>query len=155
MQIKGKAAFDPNTAYEGANLRSEKIRLLKLMVAFAYAVKNHLRREYEADYSEFDGLLPDDFAQYTADWRGAVDRQNSLSYLTVSAADGLGEGGSTMKAPAPSAKSTQKTPLLADSNDTIASFHPIGCDRILPLPLMCVLCVPVFFFFLRSDIERP
>lgn len=41
-----------------SELRREKIRILRLCTAFAYAVKHKLRGEYDLDYPDYENVLP-------------------------------------------------------------------------------------------------
>jgi putative membrane protein len=158
LSLKGKAAFDPNSAYEGSLLRGEKVRLLKLVIAFAYAVKNHLRQNFESENEELSGLLPPEMGEFLADWNGAFVggrygtdaggsgsvlgeglTESAISTAVAGNGNGQGDGSGSKTNGAPTRKNTQataRTPLLSDPGDTIVSFHPPGVDKILPLPLI-------------------
>ncbi|KAF8610823.1 UPF0187-domain-containing protein [Ceratobasidium sp. AG-I] len=68
MKIRGKT-YEPsnsikNPVITAASLHTEKERALRLMIAFAVAVKHHLRGEEGVNYDDFISLLPPDFSRF-------------------------------------------------------------------------------------------
>ena len=62
------APAKPMSAFE---LRREKIKILRLCTAFAYAVKHRLRGEYDLDYADYENVLPKSIINL--EQSGAVD----------------------------------------------------------------------------------
>ncbi|KAG8919029.1 hypothetical protein FRC01_001517 [Tulasnella sp. 417] len=128
--------------YEGrkdfAALTSIKIRAIKLLLSFVYAVMHHLRDEPGTDYEDYEGVLPQGF-KYDAKELG-IDRNSLLKkYATYSAMDRghlgyapktrfrrhssfKGFMGSTDAPKATNAPSS-RTPLLEGDHATVEGSH--------------------------------
>ncbi|KAG8748004.1 hypothetical protein FRC10_009756 [Ceratobasidium sp. 414] len=129
MRIRGKI-YEPsasirNPVITAASLRIEKERALKLMVAFAVAVKHHLRRVWDSEegfhFDDFLGLLPSDFSRF--DNRGFDKRgiHGNRDYGTSSsiAVPGAANG-----------RETEHTQGLSTSADLSATLVPSSPYRI-------------------------
>ncbi|KAG9104933.1 hypothetical protein FRC06_005000 [Ceratobasidium sp. 370] len=166
MRIRGKI-YEPsssirNPVITSASLRIEKERALKLMVAFAVAVKHHLRSEDGFQYDDFIGLLPSDFSRFDNrgfDKRGIHgnrDYGTSSSIAVPGAANGRetehthglsssADLSATLVPPSPrrisfignkgAAPDPERDPLLSDNRQTVI-FRPYDLRKPLPLPLI-------------------
>ncbi|KAG8953968.1 hypothetical protein FRC04_000952 [Tulasnella sp. 424] len=50
-----------------ADVKAEKIYLIKLLLSFVYATVHHLRGETGTDFEDYDGVLPENFTYRTPD----------------------------------------------------------------------------------------
>ena len=115
------------------HLRQEKIRVVKLCIAYAVAVKHSLRSEESTEYEDFIGLLPPEFARF--DDTGPEQRlppspEHSYSSVTISPGDHLGVNQSIVDLP------SATTPLLNPRHRTIQFFPDSQNKKRMPLPLM-------------------
>lgn len=115
------------------HLRKEKIRVVKLCIAYAVAVKHSLRNEESIEYEDFIGLLPPEFARFDDTRRErnlTTSPERSYSSVTISPEDQLGANQSTIDLP------SATTPLLNDRHRTIQFFPDSQNRKQMPLPLM-------------------
>ncbi|KAG8751652.1 hypothetical protein FRC14_007710 [Serendipita sp. 396] len=110
------------------HLRNEKIRFMKLLVAFAIATKHHLRNEPGLDYEDYIGLLPPElYRDGSSGWESttAANPDHSFTYSP------------TQAKPRPNAlrQPTPSTPLLSDSQRTV-EFHAYPERQAMPIPLV-------------------
>ena len=120
-----------------SHFRQQKIRVVKLCIAYAVAVKHLLQNEEGAEYEDFVGLLPSDFARFDVTGRErsfatSPERSYSYSSVTVSPTDQLRDNRSIVDLPSAS------TPLLNDRHRTVQFFPYPQNKRHMPLPLMLV-----------------
>ncbi|KDQ06729.1 hypothetical protein BOTBODRAFT_181318 [Botryobasidium botryosum FD-172 SS1] len=139
MKLKGRNAFMPNAALEGDGLRSEKIRMLKLMVSFAYAVKHHLRGERGTDYEDYKGVLVEGFDRFDEfGYERLLDSGPGDSYGTNGQSSGNAAAANNSRNLIRGVGTTYpdaQTPLLSNDHSTV-EFHPYASNRSLPLPLV-------------------
>ncbi|QRW00249.1 bestrophin protein [Ceratobasidium sp. AG-Ba] len=166
MRIRNKT-YEPSTSIKNpvitsASLRIEKERALKLMIAFAVAVKHHLRGEEGCDWDDFIGLLPPDFSRFDNrgfDKRGIHGPRDYGTSTTITVPSSHGDRRETEdtstdmsatlvpgsspgrhrrisfignKAATPE---PERDPLLGDSHQTVI-FRPYDTRKPLPLPLI-------------------
>ncbi|KAG8891956.1 hypothetical protein FRB99_003217, partial [Tulasnella sp. 403] len=68
-------------------LRADKVRLIKLLLSYVYAVVHHLRNEPGTDYEDYEGVLPDGFEYF--DSIAGLDQNTVMNrYATYSALGG-------------------------------------------------------------------
>ncbi|KZV85119.1 UPF0187-domain-containing protein [Exidia glandulosa HHB12029] len=115
------------------SLHAVKVRTLRLLVAYAVAVKHHLRDEPGPHWQDFKGLLPHRFAHEIKGYSGLEDsiivpqeRSNKKSrrQQVAEGADDLERGGG----------SGTTTPLLTESQHSADIRRML--DNALPLPLV-------------------
>ena len=115
------------------HFRQEKIRLVKLCIAYAVAVKHSLRNEEGTEYEDFVGLLPPDLARFdkTGHERTfASSLERSYSSVTTSPGDPFRVSRSTADLP------SATTPLLDDSHRIVQFFPYSQNKKYMPLPMM-------------------
>ncbi|KAG9099301.1 hypothetical protein FS749_001560 [Ceratobasidium sp. UAMH 11750] len=166
MRLRGKT-YEPsssirNPVITSASLRIEKERALKLMVAFAVAVKHHLRSEEGSQYDDFIGLLPSDFSRFDNRGFDKRGRHGNRDYGTSSSTavagaahrhetehtHGLSTSADLSATLVPSsphrisflgnkgaAPDPERDPLLSDNRQTV-EFRPYDTRKPLPLPLI-------------------
>jgi len=124
-----------------AAVHTLKVHTLQLLVAYAVAVKHHLRGEEGPNYSDFAGLFPPGFAKYcTTDNEYGVVRRTGSPTGSYSATQTTARATTSGKASPTKARNGSEpgasTPLLADSSITIQVRNYM--DNALPLPLIIV-----------------
>ncbi|KAG8825808.1 hypothetical protein FRC17_008517, partial [Serendipita sp. 399] len=110
------------------HLRNEKIRVLKLLMAFAIATKHHLRNEPGLDYSDYSGLIPPElFRDESSGWERTTPTSpdNSYTYSPIQ----------PQPRPNPLRQPTVSTPLLSDSQRTV-EFHAYPERQAMPVALI-------------------
>jgi putative membrane protein len=115
------------------HFRQQKIRVVKLCIAYAIAVKHLLRNEEGAEYEDLVGLLPSDFARSDDTGRErsfVTSPERSYSSVAVSPADQLRVNRSIVDLP------SATTPLLNDRHRTVQFFPSSQNKKQMPLPLM-------------------
>jgi len=115
------------------HFRQEKIRVVKLCIAYAVATKHVLRNEEGTEYDDFVGLLPPEFARFndTGHERGfATSPERSYPRVPISPGDRLGVSRSTVDLP------SATTPLLNDRHRTVQFSSYSQNKKQMPLPLM-------------------
>ncbi|KAF8579457.1 hypothetical protein K439DRAFT_1654555 [Ramaria rubella] len=132
------SATDDKTLPSSENLKQQKIRALKLLLSYAFAVKHHLRGEDGTDWPDYKDVLPSSFARF--DQIGYDHTANgSYSSIAVGNKDGsVGKKGSRRSKVWSSSQAVvtdATTPLLTDSHQTV-EFHPYAADLCLPLPMV-------------------
>lgn len=117
------------------HLRQQKIRVVKLCIAFAVAVKHLLQNEEGTEYEDLVGLLPSDFARFDVAGRErsfAPSPDRSYSSVTVPPAEPLRDNRSIVDLP------SATTPLLNDRHRVVQFFPYSQKKKHMPLPLMWV-----------------
>lgn len=116
------------------HFRQQKIRVVKLCIAYAVAVKHLLRNEEGTEHEDLVGLLPSDFARFedTGRERSFATPDRSYSSVAVFPADQLRVDPSTVDLP------SATTPLLNDRHRTVQFFPFSQKKKQMPLPLMWV-----------------
>jgi putative membrane protein len=118
------------------HFRQQKIRVVRLCVAYAVAVMHSLRNEEGTEYDDFVGLLPPDFARFFDDTGRegsfATSPERSYSNVTVSPADQLRADRPIVDLP------SATTPLLNGRHRTVQLFPYSQNKKQMPLPLMWV-----------------
>ncbi|KAG8848867.1 hypothetical protein FRB96_000999 [Tulasnella sp. 330] len=151
----GSVTLDDSVVRERAmaedRMTAEKIRVMKLILSFMFAVVHYLRNEPGIDWKDFEGVLPDDF-KHKAIELGTGDAPQLLNrYATHAAIDRgrLGHkptthrhGASFQKRKKGSAtegheeiEPSATTPLLGDDHTTV-EFRSHETPASLPLPLI-------------------
>lgn len=128
-----QSSSDDKTLLTLNNLKLQKVRALKLLLSYAFAVKHHLRGEEGIDWPDFEGVLPAGFARF--DELG-FDQTANTSYCSISSGNkdaSLGRNGT--KLPSQSVVTNATTPLLTDSHQTV-EFHAYADQLSLPLPMV-------------------
>lgn len=118
------------------HFRQQKIRVVKLCIAYAVAVKHLLRNEEGKEHEDLVGLLPSDFARFDDTGRErsfATSLERSYSSVTGSPADQPRVDPSTVDLP------SVTTPLLNDRHRTVQFFPCPQNKKQMPLPLMWVV----------------
>ena len=127
------------TPLTSETLKHQKKRTLQLLLAYAYAVKHHLRGEDGTDWPDYKDVLPASFARFN---ETGLDRTANTSYSSINSAD---KGASAGKEGCSGRKKVWNTqeipsdasaPLLTDAHQTV-EFHPYADGLSLPLPMMC------------------
>lgn len=111
-------------------IRQEKIRVIKLCIAYAVAVKHSLRNEEGSEYEDLVGLLPPGFDDTGHERSFATSPERSNSSVTISPGEQLRVNRSTVDLP------SATTPLLNDRQRTIQFFQYSQNKKRMPLPLM-------------------
>lgn len=120
-------------------LRRKKIKVLKLCVAYAYAVKHHLRKESGVNYADYTGLLPSTIIRAS---EGSYNR-NSTQIMTSSPAEydennASGQKAQQQRVMVQDSLATlpdQHTPLLSESHRTVEFYADID-QPVISLPLL-------------------
>jgi len=124
------SASDDKTLLSPVNLKEEKIRALKLLLSYAYAVKHHLRGEVGTDWPDYKDVLPLNFARFDEIGFG---RTKNRVYSSINS------GTTTQKARIVHddlvTDASPTTPLLTDSHHTV-EFHAYPEPMSLPLPMV-------------------
>ena len=124
-----------------AQLRQKKIDALKLAVAFAVAVKHHLRDEPGIDYDDLKDVLPEWFARFDEIGFGTSSSTpcSPSDHQSLANADlrwKQSEHGLTFSGNGVSvSEAGPHTPLLGDNHRTI-EFHAYSAKVSMPLPLV-------------------
>ncbi|KAF8328805.1 Bestrophin, RFP-TM, chloride channel-domain-containing protein [Cantharellus anzutake] len=114
------------------SLRELKIRALRLIVAFLYATKHHLRDEPGIDYEDYQGLFPDGFSTYlqtsivTGSQGSSPSGGNTPNRVTRPRVTNVGTSKTVVE---------ERTPLL-NGQSHIIHFHEYPATQPLPLPLI-------------------
>jgi ion channel-forming bestrophin family protein len=127
-----QSSSDDKTLLTPDNLKLQKVRALKLLLSYAYAVKHHLRGEEGTDWPDYEGVLPADFARF--DELGFDRMANSYSSVTSRQKD-ASLGKKVRKIPSQPVVTNSTTPLLTDSHQTV-EFHAYADQLSLPLPMV-------------------
>ncbi|PVG02823.1 hypothetical protein CPB86DRAFT_804616 [Serendipita vermifera] len=115
----------------GEHLKNEKIRVVKLLIAFAIAAKHHLRHEPGIEYEDYIGLLPPElYREESSGW----ERTYSTSPDHEFSAGGP-QPSSSKSHYMPTKPATATTPLLGDSHRAV-EFHAYHERKHMPLPLI-------------------
>ncbi|KAG8217466.1 hypothetical protein J3R82DRAFT_5611 [Butyriboletus roseoflavus] len=142
----------PNPRLTHADVKRQKIEILRYCVGFVYAVKHYLRGEDGADYGDLAGVLPPHFSSH-GDLGYNINRHHPsvLSYAAMQGSSdaSIGDRRSVDATKRVKRKRSKKntgpqthtpgstTPLLSDSHETV-EFHPYADHMSMPLPLMFV-----------------
>lgn len=141
----------PNPELTHADIKCQKIEVLRYCLAFTYAVKHYLRGEDGADYGDLAGVLPPSFAFHTG---SSYTTKSPVSfYATMQSstpAPSINDRHSIDATKRVKRKRSKKntgpqantpgttTPLLSNSHQTV-EFRPHTDQVSMPLPLMFVL----------------
>jgi hypothetical protein len=118
-------------------LREEKIVALRLIIAYLFAVKRHLRAEHGTDHPDYDGLLPEYLSRFDYETSNAHEHTGPMESPVVMSGNVTPHptrlrGISTSQ----TVDVDQRTPLLKDQHH-IVHFHPCvmysSCMHILDL----------------------
>lgn len=128
-----------------AELRHQKIEVLRYSLGFVYVVKHYLRGEDGADYCDLSGISPPHLCCL-----GYTDRQSVLTYAAMQNSDASVIDRQSLDATKRVKRRRSKknagpqantpgstTPLLGDLHHTV-EFRPHTDHISMPLPLMCV-----------------
>ncbi|CCA66866.1 hypothetical protein PIIN_00627 [Serendipita indica DSM 11827] len=120
------------------HLRQEKIRVIKLLVAFAIATKHHLRNEPGLDYEDYSGLIPPEiYRDESSGWERTTSPQDeNFPTSTRTPAHSISQPGSKSRFNPLRRAATATTPLLADSQRATVTFHAYPERHPMALPLM-------------------
>ncbi|KAG8959371.1 hypothetical protein FRC03_008068 [Tulasnella sp. 419] len=130
---------------EAARLRREKIRFMRLVISFCYAVMHHLRDEPGTDYEDYKSVLPDGFEHFVSVL--GVDRTTMSNRFrthaplgedaptTPAAENGRPNHSTRIRVQSGHAAPTENTALLSDDHTTV-EFHPYSTSASMPLPLI-------------------
>lgn len=143
----------PNSQLTHAEVKRQKIEILRYCLGFVYAVKHYLRGEDGADYGDLTGVLPPHFSVHGD--LGYTTNHSQPSVLPYAAMQGSTSDASISDRRSVDATKRVKrkrskknvdpqtytpgpaTPLLSDSYQTV-EFHPYADHISMPLPLMFV-----------------
>jgi len=126
------AASDDKTLLSAANLKEQKIRTLKLLLSYAYAVKHHLRGEDGTQWPDYKDVLPPNFARFD---EIGFDRTENRFYSSITSfARGPNQKARIVEDQL-IANTGPTTPLLTDSHHTV-QFHAYSEPLSLPLPMV-------------------
>jgi len=143
-------------------LTTEKIRAIKLLLSFVYAVVHHLRNEPGIDYEDYDGVLPLDLKRRERGFSrresthlsryatyAAIDRDHLSAHKDVSFHKGKSSADHDDIEP------SQNTPLLGDDHTTVQFRVHETVDASSPLPLIIAheLTRVIFKFKRRGYID--
>ncbi|KAN0077339.1 Bestrophin, RFP-TM, chloride channel domain containing protein [Tylopilus felleus] len=143
-----------------AELRHQKIEVLRYCLGFVYAVKHYLRGEDGADYCDLSGILPSHFCCL-----GYTDRQSVLSYAAMqnSTSDASIIDRQSLDATKRVKRKRSKkntgpqantpgstTPLLGDLHHTV-EFRPHTDHISMPLPLIIAHEISSAIFRFRRE----
>lgn len=138
-----------------AEVKRQKIEVLRCCLGFVYAVKHYLRGEDGADYGDLAGVLPPHFSLHSylgyntnhghppamsyAAMQGSTSDASISDRRSVDATKRVKRKRSKKDTPANPQANTpgSTTPLLSDSHQTV-EFHPDTDHISMPLPLMFV-----------------
>ncbi|KAI9357816.1 Bestrophin, RFP-TM, chloride channel-domain-containing protein [Pilaira anomala] len=99
----------------------EKMRCMKLLLAFAVATKHYLRREYGIDYYDLDYLLPPHWVPAAAsDDNKAYIVKDYFGYSSSSSSSSSSEGGNTKE------QEAEKSHHLLDASQGGDDIHDLG-----------------------------
>ncbi|CAG7846067.1 SubName: Full=Uncharacterized protein {ECO:0000313/EMBL:CCA66866.1} [Serendipita indica DSM 11827] len=120
------------------HLRQEKIRVIKLLVAFAIATKHHLRNEPGLDYEDYSGLIPPEiYRDESSGWERTTSPQDeNFPTSTRTPAHSISQPGSKSRFNPLRRAATATTPLLADSQRATVTFHAYPERHPMALPLI-------------------
>lgn len=140
-------ASDDKTLLTPENLKKQKVRALRLLLSYAFAVKHHLRGEEGTEWPDYQDVLPAGFTRFD---QIGFDRTANTSYSSI----GMPNKDATLGRTAASGRvkmsdsqtivTTPTTPLLTDSHQTV-EFHPYADSLSLPLPMVygrASTCIP-------------
>ncbi|KAF9065263.1 Bestrophin, RFP-TM, chloride channel-domain-containing protein [Rhodocollybia butyracea] len=156
LNKKGK-----NLTLTASQLYRIKSEALHLCLAFPFAVKHYLRGEDGLNWSDYQDVLPKNFARFDeiGYQKSKTDLTNSYqSITTVNHSSGrtspdLGKGDATKRVRPKRSKQNlagQSTPLLADMHRTV-EFRPFADNVSLPLPLIIAHELSRLLFFFRRE----
>lgn len=113
------------------HLKNEKIRVIKLLIAFAVASKHHLREEPGLSHEDFEGLLPPElYREEASGWERTISTSPDHIFApTTPINPGQSKPRFNIRKP------TASTPLLTDSQRTV-EYHAYHERKHMPLPLI-------------------
>jgi len=127
------AAQNLGVAY---HLRNEKIRVVRLLIAFAIATKHHLRNEPGLDHDDYSGLIPPElYREEASGWERVVTTSPDQTFSATNPNPRHADHRKSHYSP--KGPVTASTPLLTDSQRTV-EFHAWSpSDRKqMPIPLI-------------------
>ncbi|KAF8559522.1 UPF0187-domain-containing protein, partial [Imleria badia] len=134
----------PSSELTHAEVKRQKIEMLRYCLGFVYAVKHYLRGEDGADYGDLAGVLPPHFSLHShlgamsyAAMHGSTPDASISDRRSVDATKRVKRKRSKKNALAGPQANTpgSTTPLLSDSHQTV-EFHPCTDHISMPLPLI-------------------